>query len=124
MAKAPTYQDLNRQRAENKAMQEQQSQKASVAQETQMVADANINPVLYNYLNPTQNNVQQAQQGLEPSVMDEQLAYGFTRRDLENAGVPLEQQNQLTESDLQEFAVRRQNNFNRGLGSMGTMQAQ
>ena len=61
MAKAPTYQDLNRQRAEADAIQSQANQRTAVAQNTEAAVSANINPVLAEYI---QRN--SGQQGLVP----------------------------------------------------------
>ena len=61
MAKAPTYQDLNRQRAEADAIQSQANQRTAVAQNTEAAVSANINPVLAEYM---QRN--SGQQGLVP----------------------------------------------------------
>ena len=61
MAKAPTYQDLNRQRAEADAMQSQANQRTAVAQNTEAAVSANTNPVLAEYM---QRN--SGQQGLVP----------------------------------------------------------
>lgn len=61
MAKAPTYQDLNRQRAEADAMQSQANQRTAVAQNTEAAVSANTNPVLAEYI---QRN--SGQQGLVP----------------------------------------------------------
>jgi hypothetical protein len=115
MAKAPTYQELNQQKADALAAQDQKAQQMNVAQETQNAANANMNPVLAQYM---QSNTQP--QGLTPSVMDEPVGYGFTRRDLEGMGVPLEYQDQLSDRELQGLAAKytaEQNNTQRGLGS-------
>ena len=61
MAKAPTYQDLNRQRAEADAIQSQANQRTAVAQNTEAAVSANTNPVLAEYM---QRN--SGQQGLVP----------------------------------------------------------
>lgn len=61
MAKAPTYQDLNRQRAEANAMQSQANQRTAIAQNTEAAVSANTNPVLAEYM---QRN--SGQQGLVP----------------------------------------------------------
>jgi len=61
MARAPTYQDLSRQRAEASAMQSQANQRNSVVQNTEAAGSANTNPVLAEYL---QRN--SGQQGLVP----------------------------------------------------------
>ena len=50
MAKAPTYQDLNRQRAEANAMQSQANQRTAIAQNTEAAVSANTNPVLAEYM--------------------------------------------------------------------------
>jgi len=59
MAKAPTYQELNRQRAENAATQSQVDQKASVAQEVGNMSTPNS--VLADYMNKNKEP-----QGLSP----------------------------------------------------------
>lgn len=61
MDKAPTYQDLNRQKAEAAAVQSQVTQKENVAQNANSEAAANVNPILAEYLG---RNV--APQGLTP----------------------------------------------------------
>lgn len=61
MAKAPTYQDLNRQRAEESAMQSQSEQRNAVAQNTEAAVSSNANPVLAEYMNRNSR-----QQGLMP----------------------------------------------------------
>ena len=61
MAKAPTYQELNRQRAEADAIQSQANQRTAVAQNTEAAVSANTNPVLAEYM---QRN--SGQQGLVP----------------------------------------------------------
>ena len=61
MAKAPTYQDLNRQRAEADAMQSQNNQRTAVAQNTEAAVSANANPVLAEYMSRNSG-----QQGLMP----------------------------------------------------------
>lgn len=50
MAKVPTYQDLNRQRAEEATMQSQVEQRNAIAQNVQMDSDNNKNPVLAEYM--------------------------------------------------------------------------
>ena len=61
MAKAPTYQDLNRQRAEETAMQTQSEQRNAVAQNTKAAVTSNANPVLADYMSRNSG-----QQGLTP----------------------------------------------------------
>lgn len=61
MAKVPTYQDLNRQRAEESAMQSQSEQRNAIAQSTEAAAESNRNPVLAEYM--LRNSTQQ---GLVP----------------------------------------------------------
>lgn len=61
MAKAPTYQDLNRQRAEETAMQTQSEQRNAVAQNTEAAVSSNANPVLADYMSRNSG-----QQGLTP----------------------------------------------------------
>ena len=61
MAKAPTYQDLNRQRAEESAMQSQSEQRNAVAQNTEAAVTSNANPVLADYMSRNSG-----QQGLTP----------------------------------------------------------
>ena len=61
MAKAPTYQDLNRQRAEESAMQSQSEQRNAVAQNTEAAVTSNANPVLADYMSRNSG-----QQGLAP----------------------------------------------------------
>lgn len=61
MAKAPTYQDMNRQRADADAMQSQMTQREAVAQNTETAGNANINPVLAEYMSRNA-----APQGLNP----------------------------------------------------------
>ena len=50
MAKVPTYQDLNRQRAEEATMQSKVEQRNAIAQNVQMDSDNNKNPVLAEYM--------------------------------------------------------------------------
>lgn len=52
MANIPNYAELKAKQAENMAMQNQMTQKANIAQETQQMADANRNRVLEEYMNP------------------------------------------------------------------------
>lgn len=61
MAKAPTYQDLNRQKAEADSMQSQADQRAAVTQNTEAAVNANVNPVLAEYIKRNSG-----QQGLGP----------------------------------------------------------
>lgn len=61
MAKAPTYQDLNRQRAEESAIQSQSEQRNAVAQNTEAAVTSNANPVLADYMSRNSG-----QQGLTP----------------------------------------------------------
>lgn len=58
MAKAPTYQELNRQKAENAAVESQMQQRDRVVRETEM--RGNPNPILSEYMS------RGAQQGLTP----------------------------------------------------------
>ena len=71
MAKAPTYQDFNRQRAEADAIQSQANQRTAVAQNTEAAVSANINPVLAEYM---QRN--SGQQGLVPR--DTGMTYDYS----------------------------------------------
>lgn len=50
MPKAPTYQDLNRQRADDAAMQVQSEQRNAVVQNTESAVAGNTNPVLAEYM--------------------------------------------------------------------------
>lgn len=61
MDKAPTYQDLSRQKAEAEVIQSQMAQKENVAQNTNAMTAANVNPVLSEYM--SRNT---APQGLTP----------------------------------------------------------
>ena len=61
MAKAPTYQDLNRQKTEAEAMQSKADQRAAVTQNTEAAVNANVNPVLAEYIKRNSG-----QQGLGP----------------------------------------------------------
>lgn len=58
MAKAPTYQELNRQKAESAAIEAQMQQRNNVARETEMRGSPN--PILSEYMS------RGAQQGLTP----------------------------------------------------------
>ena len=62
MDKAPTYQDLNRQKAEAEAIQSQVAQKENIAQTANSEAVANTNPVLAEYMGRNA-----APQGLTPT---------------------------------------------------------
>lgn len=70
MAKVPTYQDLNRQRAEESAMQSQSEQRNAIAQSTDAAAESNRNPVLAEYM--LRNSTQQ---GLVPR--DNGITYDY-----------------------------------------------
>ena len=85
MAKVPTYQDLNRQRAEEAAMQSQTEQRNTVAQNTQVAADSNKNPVLAEYM--SRNTVPQ---GLLPR--DNGKTYDYSTIAGEIAGIVPNQQ--------------------------------
>lgn len=61
MDRAPTYQDLNRQKAEAEVLQSQTAQKDSVAQGVNTAAAATVNPVLAEYMSRNA-----APQGLTP----------------------------------------------------------
>lgn len=61
MDKAPTYQDLSRQKAEAAVVQSQVDQRDAVAQDAGLAANANANPVLAAYMNRNA-----APQGLTP----------------------------------------------------------
>lgn len=85
MAKAPTYQDLNRQRAEEAAMQSQTEQRNTVAQNTQVAADSNKNPVLAEYMRRNATP-----QGLVP--IDNGKTYDYSTIAGEIAGIVPNQQ--------------------------------
>ena len=83
MDKVPTYQDINRARAEESAMQKQAMQKDAVVKEAQSMGTPN--PVLAEYMN--RGN----QQGLVPRVNNEQEAYSMAMVDAAVKGqVPVE----------------------------------
>ena len=69
MDKAPTYQDLNRQKAEAEAIQSQVAQKENIAQTANSEAVANTNPVLAEYMGRNA-----APQGLTPTNPANQYA--------------------------------------------------
>ncbi len=83
MDRAPTYQDLNRVRAEQSAMQNQNMQKEAMANEVKAMSTPN--PVLAEYMNRS------TQQGLVPRVNSEQEAYSMAMIDAALKGqVPVE----------------------------------
>lgn len=88
MAKVPTYQDLNRQRAEEVAVQSQTEQRNAVLQDAEIAANNNRNPVLAEYM--SRNS---APQGLVPrnTVVPDQQAYSLAMVDAAMKGqVPTE----------------------------------
>ena len=133
MDKAPTYQDLNRQKAEAEAVQSQVAQKENVAQNANSEAAANVNPILAEYLgrnvapqgltpvNPA-NQYAALANGVARSVPDQE-AYSTAMITAAMKGqVPAEEvladSNVLDQAKVGLISAIQQNQQNRGLGQI------